>query len=383
MNVVDKYCVSISGTYKECLTQLNNSNFVEFRLDLCQLTTEERSLLYKIPKQFIATCRGDDETTFSLLKEAILLGATYVDLDIRRSDDLIKKVGELISDSACKLIISYHNYKETPSLNELAEIYERAQSYQPYLVKICTTINTLSDNSMVLSLYQKYDRIIAFGMGEMGKITRLASLYCGAPFTYTTLPSSPSNAKGQMTVDALTKLDAILREKKTVINPIIFIGFMGVGKTTVAKAYAKLKGSPFIDLDEEIEKQTFSSISELFQNKGEQAFRKLEHLALVKALQTPNAIIACGGGIVENQANYPLLHQQDHCIWLNADVNYCFNQIKKGTRPLLNTKDALETAKKIYKSREERYLSFSNIKIEVTNKTITKICKEIDEKIRT
>jgi len=383
MTIMDKYCISISGDYQACLAQLSNASFVEFRLDLCQLTAKERSALYKIPVQFIATHRGDDKTTFLRLKEAILAGASFIDLDIRRSDELIKKVSELAAENTCKLIISYHNYEETPSLNDLSEIYTRAQKYQPYLVKICTTINSLSDNSTVLSLYQKYDKIIAFGMGEMGKITRLTSLYCGAPYTYTSVSQELITAKGQMTVDTFTQLDAILGGKTNEIKPIVFIGFMGVGKTTVAKAYAKLKEKVWIDLDDEIEKQTQSSIPELFQHKGDIAFRALENLALAKALQTPNVVISCGGGVVENQANYSLLHQQDYCIWLNADVNYCFNQIKKGTRPLLNTKNALEMAKKMYESRVKKYQSYSSIKIEVANKTIINICKEIDEKIRT
>lgn len=378
----DKYCVCVSGSYSECLEQLAYSGFVEFRLDLCELTKAERSLLYKIPKQFIATCRSDDQTSYSLLKEAILLGATFIDLDISRSSEFIEKICAIAMQHGCKLIISYHNYKETPALEELYEIYQSAQKHKPHLVKICTSVNALIDNSTILSLYQKYDDIIAFGMGDMGKVTRLTSLHCGAPYTYTSISSLNSTAKGQVPIGTLKQLNSMLNRSENQSKPIIFIGFMGVGKTTVGRAYAKLKDKRFIDLDEEIEAQNQSSISDLFLNIEELEFRRLEHFALSKILQDENTVISCGGGIVENEDNYSLLKAQDYCIWLDANATYCFNQIEKGTRPLLNTENGLDKAKEIYTSREKKYHSFAKIKIEVQNKTVAKICKEIDDKIR-
>lgn len=165
-------------------------------------------------------------------------------------------------------------------------------------------------------------------------------------------------------------------------KPIIFIGFMGVGKTTIAKAYAKKNTKPYIDLDTEIEKQAQSRINEIFQKYGEQKFRELEHQALKKALSNQNAVIACGGGVVTFNKNQALLEHQEYCIWLKASVNYCLNQIEKETRPLLNTNNPLETARKLYLSREEKYQNLSSITIEVENKSIDQICKKIDDKIK-
>jgi len=382
MNLTNKYCLCVSGEYKECSEQIKHSNFVEFRLDLCVLTKEERLILYRKQNYFIATCRADDQTTYKRLKEAILNGATYIDVDIRRSEGLIVKLKELTITHGCKLIISYHNYIETPTFEALCDIYNTAQKHEPDLVKICTTVHSLKDNATILSLYQRFNNIIAFGMGEIGKITRLASLYCGAPYTYCSTFQEFSTAKGQLTITKLEALNGLLGCDVNETSSTVIIGFMGVGKTTIGKAYAKLTKRKFIDLDEAIEKIEGCSVSELFKLKGENYFRTLEHQVLSKSLLEKNAVISCGGGIVMNQHNFELLKGQKQCVWLKADVDYCFNQIEKGTRPLLLVTNALETAKKIYQSRKEKYKSLARITIGVENKDINEICIELDEEIK-
>lgn len=210
MKISDKFCPCISGDFSTCLEQIKGAEFVEFRLDLCDLTYEERLKLYRQQNKFIATCRSDEETTYQLLKEAIYEGATFIDIDIHRSDDIIRKLKYLTEISSCKLIISYHNHIETPPFEELCNIYNTAILHKADLVKICTKVNTLKDNATILSLYNKFNNLIAFGMGELGKITRITSLYCGAPYTYAAISNDTTTAKGQMTISNLNHLNNII-----------------------------------------------------------------------------------------------------------------------------------------------------------------------------
>lgn len=207
MKTHSKYCTCISGNYHDSITEVQKADFVEIRLDLCDLTYDERIQVYQKSPEFIATHRGDEKIHKKLLKEAIEHGASYIDIDISRSSNHILEMKRIADDHNCKLILSAHNYIETPSTKSLKNIYESANQFQPDYIKIVTTINESRDNSKILSLYQHYDNLIAFGMGEMGKISRITALHCGAPFTYASSSSLNSTAKGQLTVHSLKRME--------------------------------------------------------------------------------------------------------------------------------------------------------------------------------
>jgi shikimate kinase len=121
---------------------------------------------------------------------------------------------------------------------------------------------------------------------------------------------------------------------------IILIGYMGAGKTTVGKELAKALGVPFYDLDWYIETRMRKTVKQIFDERGEEGFRKLEYNMLHEVAEFENVIVSCGGGTPCFFDNIDYLNQQGDTVYLKAqpDVLYKHLQMGKGVRPLLLNK---------------------------------------------
>ena len=118
----------------------------------------------------------------------------------------------------------------------------------------------------------------------------------------------------------------------TFTRRIIFIGFMGAGKSYLGIQIAALMKLPFYDTDLEVEKRENLSISEIFRFRGEDSFRIIERDILLKA--APVSVIATGGGIIELPENREFLKKnKDVVIWLNPEWKIVFQRIKQTGRP--------------------------------------------------
>jgi shikimate kinase len=116
---------------------------------------------------------------------------------------------------------------------------------------------------------------------------------------------------------------------------VYLIGFMGVGKTTIAKLLANKLKLFFFDTDQIIEQQEKRSIAEIFKKKGELYFRLLE-TGLLKQYNS-KGIMACGGGLAIHNNNMELINSKGISIYLKASSNHLYNQLKddKQDRPLI------------------------------------------------
>lgn len=117
--------------------------------------------------------------------------------------------------------------------------------------------------------------------------------------------------------------------------PIILIGFMGAGKTTISKKLSKKLGRPFIDMDEELVKRLGCPIDRYFATMGEKSFRLYETALLKESLQN-DSIIATGGGIILRKENRALLNDQQ-VIYLKGKADILIERIRqdqKNVRPL-------------------------------------------------
>jgi shikimate kinase len=122
---------------------------------------------------------------------------------------------------------------------------------------------------------------------------------------------------------------------------IYLIGYMGCGKSTIGKKLAKLLSYKFIDLDNFIEQEEKQSISDIFNNRGEVEFRKIESNKLVSLSNEANVVISLGGGTPCFNENMKFIVSSGTAIFIKMPVNAIFNRLKgaKQTRPLVAEKD--------------------------------------------
>lgn len=137
---------------------------------------------------------------------------------------------------------------------------------------------------------------------------------------------------------------------------VILIGYMGSGKTTVGKALSKETGMMFYDLDWYIESRMRKSVSAIFAEKGEEAFRQMEYNMLHEVAEFEDVIISCGGGTPCFFDNIDYLNRQGEVVYLKAtpEVLYRHLLMAKVERPLLKDKTSEELIAYITQHLKER-----------------------------
>ena len=164
---------------------------------------------------------------------------------------------------------------------------------------------------------------------------------------------------------------------------IAVYGFMGVGKTTIGRLLAERLGYGFIDMDEEIEKRTGTSISEIFGIQGEQKFRLLESELVKELAEKDNLVIACGGGAIANRENAETMRRSSRMVYLTASIPEIIKRTRRNNdRPLLDVSDPVQTASFLLEKREPIYREFSEIKIDTTDRTPVEVVEQILEELR-
>ncbi len=124
------------------------------------------------------------------------------------------------------------------------------------------------------------------------------------------------------------------------MKSIIIIGYMGAGKTTVGKALAKELGVMFYDLDWYIETRMRKTVKQIFDESGEEGFRKIEHNMLHEVAEFENVVVSCGGGTPCFFDNMDYMNGLGETVYLKAspEVLHKHLQMGKGVRPLLLNK---------------------------------------------
>jgi len=204
-------CVSIPEKQPDvCLQLIQQADMAEIRIDMAQFDAAAvASVFSQSTKPLIATCRPElvpDNERVALLSEAISHGAAYVDVEYEASSDIKQVLIAQAKKYGCKVIISYHNYTNTPSIEDLHAIIDNCFEWGADIAKIATTACSKADSARVLGLYATYQNIVALAMGECGAITRLANIYLGSPFTFAAIDELQKTAPGQFTVAEMNRL---------------------------------------------------------------------------------------------------------------------------------------------------------------------------------
>ncbi len=195
-------CVAISDTdLQSCLDTLEQVEMAEIRLDLTSFDDDAIRKVFATPTPTIATCRPDklrEKEQLRQLKLAMESGARYVDIEMEASKKQRKRLIKIARQNHCDVILSYHNFECTPGIKELNKKVSACYTMGGDIAKIAVQVNSHEDNARILSLYSTGKRVVAIGMGELGKMTRVLATLMGAEFTFAAMDSGLSTAPGQI-----------------------------------------------------------------------------------------------------------------------------------------------------------------------------------------
>lgn len=142
----------------------------------------------------------------------------------------------------------------------------------------------------------------------------------------------------------------------TLTRPLVLVGLMGVGKTTIGKRLAARLHLPFADADAEIESAAGMSVSEIFERHGEPAFRDGERRVIQRLVTGEPLVLATGGGAFVNAQTRALILERGIAVWLKADIDTLVERTaRRDTRPLLKGGNAREVLTRLLAEREPAY----------------------------
>jgi 3-dehydroquinate dehydratase type I len=192
------------------------ADLIELRVDYLR-NVELALLLQNRKKPFIVTnrkkeeggkYRGEERKRLSVLQEAIDLGADYIDVELGTERSLLQ--GLVRNKRGTQVILSFHDFQKTPSLKELQKLFGQMIRLGANVIKIIPFARSWEDNFNILMLIpfakERRQKIVAFCMGEKGKISRIFSPFLGAAWTYASLNQNRTSAPGQLTARELTDI---------------------------------------------------------------------------------------------------------------------------------------------------------------------------------
>ena len=139
-------------------------------------------------------------------------------------------------------------------------------------------------------------------------------------------------------------------------RPIVLVGLMGAGKSTIGRRLAAALKLPFHDADAEIETAAGCSISDFFERYGEPAFREGERRVIARLLAGPRHVLATGGGAFMDPTTRALIKKMGFSVWLRADIGLLMERVsKRPTRPLLKNSDPRGTMERLMAERYPIY----------------------------
>ena len=151
-------------------------------------------------------------------------------------------------------------------------------------------------------------------------------------------------------------------------RPIVLVGMMGAGKTTVGRRLATRLGRHFVDSDEEVEKAAGMTIEDIFAAHGEADFRAGEVRVIARLLKDVDLVLGTGGGAFMNNETRGLVKQSALSVWIKADFELLFQGVqRRSNRPLLKTANPRQTLMDLI---EKRYPIYAEADVTVVSKDV-------------
>ena len=156
--------------------------------------------------------------------------------------------------------------------------------------------------------------------------------------------------------DATPEPDRLAALAARVDRPIVLVGMMGVGKSTVGRKLAQMLGLPFVDADDAIVEAAKMSITEMFDLHGEASFRDGERRVIARLLDGGPCVIATGGGAFVQPETRALIQQRGLPVWLECDIDTLVERVSRNTkRPLLRGGNVRDIVTRMKAEREPAY----------------------------
>jgi len=232
-------------------------------------------------------------------------------------------------------------------------------------------------------LAQLGERVRAW-RAQHGMSRKNLSLACGVSERYL---AQLEGGEGNISVLLLRKVahamrvpvESLVREEEPRAKPVALLGLRGAGKSTLGAKLAQALQVPFIELDREVEKEAGAKLGEVFAMYGQDAYRRFERRALERVLdEHERAVIATGGSLVTDKANYELLLQRCRCIWLSAAPEEHMQRViaQGDMRPFKGRSAALDEIRTLLADRDRLY-GRAHATVDTSGKTVRQTLAEL------
>ena len=159
---------------------------------------------------------------------------------------------------------------------------------------------------------------------------------------------------------------------------IFLIGFMGCGKSTMARLLSEKMNMELVEMDETIEAESNMSINQIFEKYGEAYFRDLETKLIARIAEKGGVVVSCGGGAILRIENVEMMKKNGKVIYFSATPETIYQRVRNSTnRPLLNGNMNVEYITSLMEKRISRYLAAADVTIVVDEKSKQEILDEL------
>jgi 3-dehydroquinate dehydratase I len=202
-------CISIGeASVADCLRAIEGAECAEIRLDLLAAGPEAVERIFSSHPRLIATCRPGslaEQSRAELLIRAIDSGAAFVDVELEWESPIRDGIVARARAAGCRVIVSYHDHETTPERAELLKIIERSFDRGADAVKVACRVRSDRENARLIGLLDDSRPLIIIGMGDRGRITRIAAPLLGSLWTYAAAFPGKETADGQQDAASLAR----------------------------------------------------------------------------------------------------------------------------------------------------------------------------------
>ncbi len=164
---------------------------------------------------------------------------------------------------------------------------------------------------------------------------------------------------------------------------IFLIGFMGAGKSTISEYLHQNYKMEVVEMDQIIEEREQMKISQIFAEKGEEYFRRLETELLLELQNSRNCVVSCGGGTPMRSCNVEAMKQSGKVIFLTATPETVYERVKDShDRPVIENNKNIPFIAALMGQRREKYEAAADILVATDGRSAEEICREILEKMK-